>query len=204
MFEEQEENKQRNVGKQDHFVGAQLSTKEPEDILAKIDGKLNSSPALSSSISENNSKESFFTSIKVILSVVVTVIVVIGVTGAWWYFKSGAVKTNQPTMNNIPSDSVPVNEINPRPDLELQGSGPVSSADDIDQDALSNGQEGTAGTDPENPDTDGDGLFDGEEVRSFGTDPLKSDTDGDGFSDGEEVRKGYNPKGSGKLFDSPK
>ena len=40
-------------------------------------------------------------------------------------------------------------------------------------------------TGPSNPDTDGDGISDGDEV-ALGTDPLAIDTDGDGLSDGEE------------------
>ncbi|MFU8849072.1 MAG: hypothetical protein ACNA77_10210 [Opitutales bacterium] len=42
------------------------------------------------------------------------------------------------------------------------------------------------GTDPANPDTDSDGLLDGEEVQ-LGTNPLNSDTDGDGAGDWYEV-----------------
>jgi hypothetical protein len=50
------------------------------------------------------------------------------------------------------------------------------------------------GTDPRNPDTDGDGLTDGDEVRVYGTDPTRADTDGDGLTDSEEVRRyGTNP-----------
>ena len=45
------------------------------------------------------------------------------------------------------------------------------------------------GTDPENPDTDGDGLKDGEEVNNYKSNPLNADTDGDGLKDGEEVNK---------------
>lgn len=41
------------------------------------------------------------------------------------------------------------------------------------------------GTDPHNPDTDGDALNDGLEVRTT-TDPRNPDTDGDGLSDGRE------------------
>ena len=43
------------------------------------------------------------------------------------------------------------------------------------------------GTDPFDPDSDGDGLTDYEEVRIYGTDPLNPDTDFDGLSDGDEI-----------------
>ena len=43
------------------------------------------------------------------------------------------------------------------------------------------------GTDPFDPDTDGDGLTDYEEVRIYGTDPLNPDTDFDGLTDYEEI-----------------
>jgi outer membrane protein OmpA-like peptidoglycan-associated protein len=61
--------------------------------------------------------------------------------------------------------------------------------DDDDSDGLTNGEERRYGTDPENPDTDADGLKDGEEVKRYKTNPLKADTDGDGLSDGDEVYK---------------
>ena len=47
-------------------------------------------------------------------------------------------------------------------------------------------------------DADSDGLNDYDEIF-YGTDVNNPDTDGDGFKDGEEVEKGYNPLGSGKL-----
>ena len=58
---------------------------------------------------------------------------------------------------------------------------------DIDGDKLLNDEERTLGTDPRNPDTDGDGLKDGEEVMTYKTNPLNPDTDGDGLKDGEEI-----------------
>lgn len=64
-----------------------------------------------------------------------------------------------------------------------------SDEDDDDEDGLNNGEERTWGTNPNNPDTDGDGLKDGEEVKRYRTNPLKTDTDGDGLSDGDEVFK---------------
>ncbi|SED02676.1 hypothetical protein SAMN04489844_3506 [Nocardioides exalbidus] len=59
---------------------------------------------------------------------------------------------------------------------------------DLDGDGLPNDEETDRGTDPNNPDTDGDGLTDGEEVNRYGTDPLKKDTDKDGLTDGQEVK----------------
>jgi predicted Zn-dependent protease len=47
------------------------------------------------------------------------------------------------------------------------------------------------GTDPNNCDTDGDGLPDSEVY--FGLNPLNPDTDGDGASDGDEINAGTDP-----------
>ncbi len=63
------------------------------------------------------------------------------------------------------------------------------ATDDPDNDGLNNLQEFQAGTDPHNPDTDGDGLSDGDEVNTYFTNPVNPDTDGDGLSDGDEVNK---------------
>ena len=60
---------------------------------------------------------------------------------------------------------------------------------DYDHDGLIKRIEKEIGTDPNNPDTDGDGLKDGEEYLTYKTDPLKADTDGDGLNDGDEVFK---------------
>ena len=87
-----------------------------------------------------------------------------------------------------------------------------SCSSDRDMDGLGKCEEEKLGTNPRNPDTDGDGLTDGEEVmvyktspllkdtdldglsdfdevKKYKTDPLKADTDGDGLNDGEEVNK---------------
>jgi len=65
---------------------------------------------------------------------------------------------------------------------------------DTDDDDIADGSEVRSfGTDPLNPDSDGDGLPDGLELgrasdadRTSRTDPRAADTDGDGLSDGEE------------------
>lgn len=66
--------------------------------------------------------------------------------------------------------------------------GPRVDGDD-DRDGLKNSQEEKLGTNPENPDTDGDGLKDGEEVNRYKTNPLIVDTDKDDLSDYDEVMK---------------
>lgn len=65
---------------------------------------------------------------------------------------------------------------------------------DDDGDGLTNDEERALGTDPRNPDTDGDGLKDGDEVKMHKTDPKNPDSDGDGLKDGVEVSEsGTNP-----------
>lgn len=102
---------------------------------------------------------------------------------------------------------------------------PVEESElDYDGDSLTNGEEEALGTDPLEPDTDNDGVFDWDEVEFHGSDPLDPDTDGDdlndydelyvwgtdpndvdsdedGFGDGVEVANGYNPFGDGDMED---
>ncbi|MBD3193356.1 MAG: hypothetical protein GF308_22160 [Candidatus Heimdallarchaeota archaeon] len=58
---------------------------------------------------------------------------------------------------------------------------------DKDGDDLSNYEEFLAGTLPDNPDTDADGVSDYLEVKVHGSDPCSQDTDGDGVADGTEI-----------------
>jgi hypothetical protein len=75
----------------------------------------------------------------------------------------------------------------------LDPTNPTMPSEDPDHDGLTNLQEFQLGTDPNNQDTDGDGLSDGDEVNKYHTSPLIPDTDGDGIPDGIEVRTGSNP-----------
>jgi gliding motility-associated-like protein len=107
---------------------------------------------------------------------------------------------NEVTINSDPLDPCDPNPMNP--------------VCDADGDGLTNTEEGTAGTNPMNPDTDGDGVLDGEEVNGTddpstpyvvtGTsDPLDAcdpistspvcDTDGDGLNNGDEATNGTDP-----------
>jgi parallel beta-helix repeat protein len=72
---------------------------------------------------------------------------------------------------------------------------PLAPTDDVggdpDRDDLTNEREAAIGTDPLDPDTDGDGIRDGVEVDGeTGTSPLDPDTDGDGLCDGSGTVEG--------------
>lgn len=65
----------------------------------------------------------------------------------------------------------------------------TAAATNVDQDAdnYADELEWDLGLDPNNADTDADGVADGDELNIYGTDPLAVDTDGDGVFDGEEL-----------------
>jgi len=84
----------------------------------------------------------------------------------------------------------------------IVGAGTAGKCIDSDGDGLLNNVEtdtGTfvdandTGTDPLDPDTDDDGINDGDEVNIHGTDPNNADTDDDGLNDGDELTLGTNP-----------
>jgi hypothetical protein len=82
----------------------------------------------------------------------------------------------------------------PAPETPSQGETPPPSADqDSDRDGIADDEEVfVTGTDPNNPDSDGDGLSDGVEVSNR-MNPLDPDMDRDGVSDGQEVQQGTDP-----------
>lgn len=154
----------------------------------------------------------------------IAVIALLGVGGYWGY---KYFKDRQSQTAIITPDTVPTQEDTILPETELPATDTTDSTNtttdenaevpaedipdqpipetlmpvDTDQDGLSDDEEKLLGTNANSSDTDGDGLFDREESKVYGTDPLSKDTDGDTFTDGAEVQAGYNPKGSGKLYD---
>jgi RHS repeat-associated protein len=63
----------------------------------------------------------------------------------------------------------------------------VAAGLDSDSDGLADYVEGLLGTDPNDPDSDDDGLNDGDEVNTYKTNPLDPDSDGDSLTDGNEA-----------------
>lgn len=140
---------------------------------------------------------------KKILIAAVSIVFFAGVlsAGAYWaynnFLKPKPLNSNLNLNINTGENAAPVPAVQPAPAT------PQPSLIDSDNDGLTDAEEKVLGTNPNNPDTDGDGLFDGEEVKVYHTDPLNPDTDGDGFKDGAEVKAGYDPKGPGKLIRIP-
>ena len=65
----------------------------------------------------------------------------------------------------------------------------ASAAVDSDGDGLTDDFEIPNHLDPQNPDSDRDGLNDGDELHRYYTGPLNQDSDDDDISDGDEVKR---------------
>lgn len=89
---------------------------------------------------------------------------------------------------------------------EVQHAGNLTAltgrSQDADSDALSNEREYLSGANPVMPDTDSDGVSDGDEVIVHGSDPTRSDTDADDMPDGWEVAHGLSPVVVGTFDDN--
>lgn len=96
-------------------------------------------------------------------------------------------KYNEPLNVEAPTESVPLEQM-----LE-QVLGPIMQAFSP-----------TAGqTPPAFPDGDDDGdELNNQQEFFYGTNPNLPDTDGDGYTDAQEVRNGYDPLGPGKMSES--
>jgi hypothetical protein len=89
------------------------------------------------------------------------------------------------TVGGVPVSWLLAHNLNPND--------PLVAMEDPDRDGLTNLAEYNAGTDPLSPDTDADGLNDGDEVLKYKTNPLLADTDGDLIPDGIEIQTGTDP-----------
>ncbi|MEZ4462765.1 MAG: hypothetical protein R3E66_24165, partial [bacterium] len=125
----------------------------------------------------------------------------------------GVCEPSRIDRNNVNTDAgvdTSASDMNEEPDLPpnpfLDMAADVGADDrcspelDSDLDGLRNGCECALGTDPARPDTDRDGVLDGQEDANQNcrfdigeTDARSADTDGDGGSDGDERLAGSDP-----------
>jgi hypothetical protein len=85
------------------------------------------------------------------------------------------------------NDPPPVSEPAPETTDAAATDTAVATETDLDADNYPDALEWDLGLDPNNPDTDADGVADGDEIVLYGTEPTVADTDGDGIFDGEEL-----------------
>lgn len=170
---------------------------------------------------------------KIIVGLLLALVVGALSYAGWWFFvgRKHAAKTDTTTatVNQSTTDNTAGNNAQPNTNVPSQMNNDnilFGQGVDLDKDGLDDVREQEIGTNPQNPDTDGDGLNDGDEVIVYKSSPLNSDTDadglsdgdevliwktnilnpdsdGDGYPDGTEVKNGYSPLGPGKLFTAP-
>jgi len=99
---------------------------------------------------------------------------------AWWTFGIGIAYSSESCSKDSDNDGIS--------ECDEKGLGLDPNNKDTDSDGLEDGAElNKYKTDPKNADTDGDNLKDGEEVITYSTNPLKKDSDDDGLNDFAEV-----------------
>ncbi|MFB1481346.1 Ig-like domain-containing protein [Corallococcus sp. RDP092CA] len=101
--------------------------------------------------------------------------------GNWTVALPGPLADGTYTVTAVSSDGT-THSATATTTFTVNAAGPVDS----DNDGLTDEEEIAQGTDPNNPDTDGDGIPDGVEVNVGHTNPLDSDSDDDGILDGNE------------------
>lgn len=102
-------------------------------------------------------------------------------------------------LDEIAAEEAPAEEPPAAEDPAVVAEAPVGVAGDSDGDGLEDAIEAELGTDPFDPDTDDDGLTDGDEYYVFQTGTRNPDTDGDGVLDGDEVANGTDPNNPGSF-----
>ncbi len=113
----------------------------------------------------------------------------------YWVISTNSTDGINRSMVSYSSAATPAYNFN---DLTLKAGDVVhiSFIEDYDFDGLGTRMEALAGTDPWNPDSDSDGLYDGFEVLVVHTSPLNSDSNGNLIIDPLEVITDISMKGS--------
>lgn len=169
------------------------------------------------------------TRVKKIAAMLISIMLLAAIaTAVYAYISSGSKNTETPIEENNEEQIEEVVEETEEEPVEQEEVIEEDITDDsqldYDGDGLKNSEEDDWGTDPLEPDTDNDGVFDWDEVNLYESDPLEPDSDGDGlndydeinvwgtdpniidtdndgYGDGVEVENAYNPFGDGDMDD---
>ena len=136
------------------------------------------------------------------IAIIVIIVVALGFSGWYFILRKPTVPSPVGTVSASSADKLDLSQTSAKKESTIDpGTAELLKkfADDQDRDGIKDEEEKTKGLNPNEFDSDFDGLSDKLEIEKWKTDPLKKDTDGDGFGDGKEVLKGYNPLGPGKL-----
>ena len=93
----------------------------------------------------------------------------------------------EPAAEPAPVEAAPVETTESAPAEAAPVESAAVESTDLDGDNYADALELEMGLDPNNIDTDADGVADGDEITIYGTDPFTWDTDGDGINDGGEL-----------------
>jgi hypothetical protein len=166
---------------------------------AGADKIFGTTPAAPTVINMPPKKRSFFRLKRILIPLTIMVLGIIGL--AVWFFMFSKDDDNKSTNTNTQTqEPAPVAEVTTSSEFLARYFGADTCTNlnkcgdkaDPDHDGLSNKEEFDTVTDPNNPDSDGDGLADGDEKLIFGSDPLISRTFRDGtFNDADFVKGGF-------------
>lgn len=124
------------------------------------------------------------------------ILIIFLVVSSFVYLYKTKNKASNPNSATLSSQNINgVNDLEKQKNIEKNITEKIKKIQekDKDLDGLTDEEEKKYGTDPENIDSDGDGLLDAEEVTVYHTNPLDPDTDKDGVKDGREVELGRDP-----------
>lgn len=161
----------------------------------QIFGNTKSAPTV---LSVPGQKRGLLRSKKILIPAALVVLALIGF-GVWYFL--GNKETEQPVAENTPTEQPQVTPDTTTPaDWLARFFGAETctikttcgDSADPDRDGFTNKEEYDDGTDPNNPDSDSDGLADGDEHHIFNSDPLISRTFREGeYNDADFVKGGY-------------
>ena len=126
-------------------------------------------------------------------------------------FQGNSEETLATTENTNTEQNVPDNDVTTSPEWLARYFGAetctikttCADVSDPDKDGLNNKEEFELGTDPNNPDSDSDGIADGDEHHVFNSDPLISRTYRDGeYNDADFIKGGYDIGSNNQYTDA--